>query len=390
MKRISLILGILLTGTVSFAQTPVFSFNGQADVIFSYPPRGTGGRAFVHDDNNILTLNYGGDFTGGVRIGPNFYVATDGSLRAGNAPYSPNSKNSFNSYNSGQGVTLATGWITADFGSADNTSDRLVMGVGYGGKAVIGTHTHNLNSWGGDLLLSPESGNVGIGTTTPSSKLDVSGQISSFQTGFGQSSPSMSTRSFVNFSSNNHGSVIVSSNLYMDGNDDLKIAKNHQTMSGASILLPGNGQPNQGGISFYTNAPQPVTADQSFSGTTALAIKPNGDVGIGTATPKEKLSVNGKIRAHEVKVETAYWPDYVFKPEYKLPILSDIEKQIKTNGHLPGMPAAKEVEANGLSLGEMVRLQQQKIEELTLYLIEQNKQMIEMKKEINTLKKQNR
>ncbi|WP_199137831.1 hypothetical protein [Pedobacter sp. ASV12] len=100
-----------------------------------------------------------------------------------------------------------------------------------------------------------------------------------------------------------------------------------------------------------------------------------GNVGIGTTTPNEKLSVNGKIRAKEIKVETANWPDYVFADGYKVEKLEELERYIKANKHLPEMPSAKEVEANGVELGEMVKLQQKKIEELTLLLIEQNKQL---------------
>ncbi|MGA6119374.1 hypothetical protein [Sphingobacterium anhuiense] len=101
----------------------------------------------------------------------------------------------------------------------------------------------------------------------------------------------------------------------------------------------------------------------------------NGFVGIGTNNPQEELSVKGKIRAHEIKVETTNWPDYVFKPEYQLPSLSDTEQFIKENGHLPEIPKAAEVEANGLSLGEINKLMMKKIEELTLHLIGQQKQI---------------
>ncbi|SES20074.1 hypothetical protein [Pedobacter rhizosphaerae] len=114
----------------------------------------------------------------------------------------------------------------------------------------------------------------------------------------------------------------------------------------------------------------------------------NGNLGIGIHNPAEKLAVNGNIRAKEVKVEAANWPDYVFRPDYELPSLSVIEKQIKANGHLSEMPSAKEVEANGVKLGELNKLLLKKVEELTLHLIEQNKQMTEMKKEIEKLKKQ--
>jgi hypothetical protein len=100
---------------------------------------------------------------------------------------------------------------------------------------------------------------------------------------------------------------------------------------------------------------------------------PDGKVGIGTATPKEQLSVNGKIRAHEIKVEIANWPDYVFSKDYQLPSLQETENHIKEKGHLLGIPSAEEVKTNGVDLGEMNSKLLKKIEELTLYLIDQNK-----------------
>ncbi|WP_214228804.1 hypothetical protein [Pedobacter sp. B4-66] len=104
-----------------------------------------------------------------------------------------------------------------------------------------------------------------------------------------------------------------------------------------------------------------------------MRITSLGNVGIGTASPSEKLSVNGKIRAHEIKVETANWPDYVFAKNYKLPSLQETEQHIKDKGHLLGIPSAEEVKTNGVDLGEMNSKLLKKIEELTLYLIDQNK-----------------
>lgn len=99
----------------------------------------------------------------------------------------------------------------------------------------------------------------------------------------------------------------------------------------------------------------------------------DGNVGIGTDLPSEKLSVNGKIRAKEIKVEATNWPDYVFEQGYQVGKLEELESYVKAHKHLPDMPSAKQIAANGLELGEMVRLQQQKIEELTLHLIEKDK-----------------
>ncbi|CAA9194488.1 hypothetical protein FLA105534_00171 [Flavobacterium bizetiae] len=119
----------------------------------------------------------------------------------------------------------------------------------------------------------------------------------------------------------------------------------------------------------------------------------DGYVGIGTANPKEKLSVNGNIRSKEVKVEITNWPDYVFEEDYKIKSLDNLEKYIKENKHLPEVPRAKEITDNGLDLGEMNKILLKKIEELTLYLIDQNKTLIEQqslllkqREDIDTLK----
>ncbi len=108
------------------------------------------------------------------------------------------------------------------------------------------------------------------------------------------------------------------------------------------------------------------------------------NVGIGTLTPQEKLSVNGKIRAKEIKVEATNWPDYVFKQNYDLMPLQQLETYIKANGHLPGVPSAQKAQQEGVELGEMNKILLKKIEELTLHLIEKDKQLT---KEIEENKK---
>lgn len=176
----------------------------------------------------------------------------------------------------------------------------------------------------------PTTGNVGIGTILPSKKLEVNGTILS-TANYGLLIKPPSGDAIIK--RDNPGSLIISSNG-----------------SGSSVMF----NYNYGG----------------------------GNVGIGTDNPSEKLAVNGKIRSKEVIVEATGWPDYVFEADYDLPTLVEIEAYIKANKHLPDVPSAKQVEENGLILGEMNALLLKKIEELTLHTIA-------IKKEIDSLKKEN-
>ena len=115
-----------------------------------------------------------------------------------------------------------------------------------------------------------------------------------------------------------------------------------------------------------------------------------GNVGIGTTSPDAKLAVNGNIHAKEVKVDLTGWPDYVFKESYTPPTLEEVEKHIKEKGHLINLPSAKEVEANGVELGEMNKLLLEKIEELTLYVIElkhENERLKNLEKRIKQIER---
>lgn len=113
----------------------------------------------------------------------------------------------------------------------------------------------------------------------------------------------------------------------------------------------------------------------------------DNNVGIKTpASPSYELAVNGKIRSKEVKVEANNWPDYVFAEDYKLKPLTEVEKFILANKHLPEIPSANVVEKSGLNLGEMNKILVKKIEELTLYLIQRDKEWEQSKKEIAELR----
>lgn len=126
-----------------------------------------------------------------------------------------------------------------------------------------------------------------------------------------------------------------------------------------------------GGIRFYNqDYPNPYGANSKI----VMSIT-DGNVGIGVTNPQHKLDVNGTIHAKEVKVDLSGWADFVFKKGYDLPSLEEVEKHIQQKGHLPGIPSEKEVLENGISLAENQTLLLQKIEELTLYSIEQSKKL---------------
>lgn len=127
--------------------------------------------------------------------------------------------------------------------------------------------------------------------------------------------------------------------------------------------------------------------DQSDN-SNVFIVKGDGNVGIGTTnTGSHKLAVEGSIGAREVRVYLGEWADFVFEKDYKLPSLEEVEEHIQENGHLKDIPSAAVVAQEGISVGEMNARLLQKVEELTLYMIEQNKQIQALQSQVNTLSK---
>ena len=118
----------------------------------------------------------------------------------------------------------------------------------------------------------------------------------------------------------------------------------------------------------------------SSASTNGLFVGTNGNVriGAGSGNPSKALEVNGIVRSKEVLVEITGWSDFVFEKDYKLMSLAEVEQFVKQHGHLPDVPSANEVEENGIGLGEMNALLLQKIEEMTLHLIEMEKRIQEL------------
>lgn len=202
-----------------------------------------------------------------------------------------------------------------------------------------------------NLALNPEGGNVGVGTNTPNAKLHLKNGNLLIETGENGGAP----------------------NLLFGTSTDPNYAGWGQM--GLEYI------PNYG-LNFWT----PHASNNNLQNH-LLVIKENGDVGIGTDlssnTTGFKLSVNGKIRAKEIQVELG-WADYVFDDTYKIMELSEVNDFIQKENRLPGVPSAANVENGEFGIGELTKIQQEKIEELMLYTIQQQKELEELKALINT------
>ena len=149
-----------------------------------------------------------------------------------------------------------------------------------------------------------------------------------------------------------------------------------KTQTGTDLIL-GNNQPGQ---KFIFNSRSnhggdflQITFDNprgQWAWSQGLTFHRSGNVGIGIAEPDHKLTVAGTIKARELNVTVEDWPDYVFSETYDRPTLAELEAYINRHKHLPGIPTARDVEAGGIAVGTMNARLLEKVEELTLYLLD--------------------
>ena len=290
---------------------------------------------------------------------PFFNIDTNGNLGVGTT--TPNAK--IESVSGVNAFPAVTGTIQSGSALRLRGGDNAVLDFGMNSinTWIQATDQNNLGL-NYNIYLNPNGGNVAIGTKTASEKLTVAGGH---------------TDTKIRLSSTGNGSD-------QPANLSLWASEPGVTYYGTGIGYNVNGSPYYGrldntrGSSYIRFLPGETKFQfQNTAGSNidALTIKENGfvGIGIGSGIPDQLLTVNGTIHAKEIIVTVDVPSDFVFNTSYKLMPLNEVEKYVTTNSHLPEIPSAAEIKKNGLSMGEMQNKLLQKVEELTLYMIDQQK-----------------
>lgn len=174
----------------------------------------------------------------------------------------------------------------------------------------------------------------------------------------------------------------IASNIFASGNRVGQVIKTNHSGPNGSTFYNTKLFVNKAA----THALSVFNTDTSAAGVENFVVYGDGRAAFGTnyVPSGYRMAVFGKILSEEVVVELrASWPDYVFKKEYKLLPLAELDKFVKKESHLPEVPSAEQVEQSGIELAKLNTVLLKKVEELTLYVIELNKQVEELKKQSN-------
>ena len=262
-------------------------------------------------------------------------------------------------------------------------------------------------------LYVKNPGNVGVGTSTPASKFHVSGKsllestndVLTFNTPTGSyqflafnRSGSRNAWMGLDGGSSYHIGIDLPGQIYLQPSSGRVIIESQiDNNIGAGLTLTNPLKTNVAGAAkdwtiynmngIYGNSLQ-FWAYTPSSSSSVLTLGDNGYVGIGTTAPTQKLHVAGTVRATTYIADLGDpWADYVFAANYQLPSLRELESYIKQHHHLPEVPTAEEVKKDGIDLASTQTVLLKKIEELTLYVIEQQKEITALKKEMKQVKK---
>jgi hypothetical protein len=241
---------------------------------------------------------------------------------------------------------------------SDMAIDNLALSTSGGGSTVSSVNSYtgdvqlNLSLTGDDLSIS--------GGNTVSLPYGTS-DITEISAGTGLSGGGSAGNVTLDA---NSGSALWNANKLQDSPIAITVPSSGQVLKwNGSAWAPATDETDSGGNDFWLQN----GSDIYFN---------TGNVGIGTTSPDEKLTVNGKIHAKEVIVDLSIpAPDYVFDDEYKLRPMSELENFVIKNSHLPDIPPAKEMEENGIDLSLINMMLLKRIEELTLYIIDQEKRI---------------
>ena len=251
------------------------------------------------------------------------------------------------------------------FATSASTTDGN-FGIKYTGSGLNFYIPNNTNY----LMYIRNNGYVGIGTSSPTEKLEVSGNAKA---------TNVTATSAVQSSTLTVTGNVTFNSLAGSSSKILTVGSNG-LLSSADVSEVGDGMGNHIATTDLNLNGKKIVG--TTNGANGIFVAQNGNVriGAGTANPTKALEVNGAIRSKEVLVEVTNWSDFVFDKDYDLMTLKEVESYIKENGHLPDVPSAEEVKANGVEVGEMNAILLRKIEELTLYIIELEKKIDGMQK----------